>query len=301
MTAHCRPSPHVPTDNAKRPRNDHLGRSGVRFNDRTNVDSTYFGSYLAELYRTPLLSADAEKDLAYQIAAGDPAARDELVRANLRLVICLARRYVGKGVALEDLIEEGNLGLLRAVEGFDPKMNSRFSTYASYWVKQSIRSALNKSGHAVRLPQYMGTLLFKWRQAEIEFRRELGRDASREEVRGRLGLTSRQAWAVAKGQKAVMSGKAVGTTGEERSTDVLADPGAGPADRLAAEDDVRAVLDSLDQLGDREATILRLRFGLGGEEPASLDKVGERLGLTRERVRQIELIALADLRNRLGA
>jgi RNA polymerase primary sigma factor len=267
----------------------------------TPATRTPFESYLAEVNRTPLLSADAETDLAYRIAAGDPGARDEMVRANLRLVICLARRYVGKGVALEDLIEEGNLGLLRAVEGFNPGMNTRFSTYASYWVKQSIRVALNKSGHAVRLPQYMGTLLFKWRQAETELRGELGREASREEVTGRLGLTKRQGRAVAKGQKAVMSGNAVGTTGEERPADLMADQGAGPADRLTAEDDVRAALCSLDQLGDREATILRLRFGLGGEEPATLQQVGEQLGLTRERVRQIEQGALADLRNRLNA
>ena len=300
MTAHRRPSPHAPTDNAKRLR-DCPNRSGIHPPDPTQAACTPFESYLTEVNRTPLLSWNAEKDLAGRIAEGDPLARDEMAKANLRLVVWIARQYVGKGVPLEDLIEEGNLGLLRAVEGFNPGMNTRFSTYASYWVKQSIRGALNKSGHAVRLPQYMGTLLIKWRQAETELRAELGRDASREEVTGRLGLTSRQGRAVAKGQKAVMSGNAVGTTGEERPADLVADRGAGPADRLIAEDDMRAALDSLDQLGDREATILRLRFGLGGEEPATLDKVGKRLGLTRERVRQIEQIALADLRTRLGA
>jgi RNA polymerase primary sigma factor len=274
---------------------------GVPHLDHAQAACAPFESYLSEVNRTPLLSADAEKDLAYRIEAGDPAARDEMVRANLRLVICIARQYVGKGVALEDLIEEGNLGLLRAVEGFDPEMNSRFSTYASYWVKQSIRVALNKSGHAVRLPQYMGTLLGKWWRAETQLRDELGRDASREEVTAHLGLTARQVRAVAKGQKAVTSGRAVGVAGKERPAELLADLGAGPTERLMTEDSVRAALDSLDKLGDREATILRLRFGLGGGEPATLQEVGEQLGLTRERVRQIEQTALADLRNRLNA
>jgi len=301
MTAHCRPSPHVQTENTRRPRTEHPLRLGVPHLDHAQAACAPFESYLSEVNRTPLLSADAEKDLAYRIEAGDPAARDEMVRANLRLVICIARQYVGKGVALEDLIEEGNLGLLRAVEGFDPEMNSRFSTYASYWVKQSIRVALNKSGHAVRLPQYMGTLLGKWWRAETQLRDELGRDASREEVTAHLGLTARQVRAVAKGQKAVTSGRAVGVAGKERPAELLADLGAGPTERLMTEDSVRAALDSLDKLGDREATILRLRFGLGGGEPATLQEVGEQLGLTRERVRQIEQTALADLRNRLNA
>ena len=301
MTATRRPLLRMPTENANKPRTDHPARRGMNPLAETPVTRTPFDSYLSEVNRTPLLSADAENDLASRIAGGDPAARDEMVLANLRLVICIARRYVGKGVALEDLIEEGNLGLLRAVEGFDPTMNSRFSTYASYWIKQSIRVALNKSGHAVRLPQYMGTLLFKWRQAETDLRGELGREPSREEVTAHLGLTARQVRAVAKGQKAVTSGRAVGAVGEERPAELLADLGAGPADRLTTEDCVRAALDTLDQLGNREATILRLRFGLGGGEPATLKQVGEQLGLTRERVRQIEHGALADLRHRLNA
>jgi len=281
MTAPRHSSAFAPTESTRRPRNDRLSHPGSPFDDRAPVVRTSFDSYLADINQAPLLSASAEKDLAYRIVAGDPAARDEMVRANLRLVISLARRFVGKGVALEDMIEEGNLGLLRAVEGFDPTMNLRFSTYASYWINQSIRVSLNKSGHAVRLPQYMGTLLVKWWRAETELRDELGRGASREEVTARLGLSVRQARAVVKGQKAAMSGNAVGATDEGGAVDLLVDQRTSPADRLIAEEDVHAALGSLDRLGDREATILRLRFGLGGGEPATLREIGTRLGLTR--------------------
>src|SRR5471032_1474864 len=122
-------------------------------------------TYLREINETSLLSADEEKELAHKIEGGDSEARDRMVRANLRLVVNIARSYAGKGLGLQDLIEEGNLGLLRAVEGFDPSMNTRFSTYASYWIKQSIKRAVINTGKTVRLPAYMVELLTKWRRA----------------------------------------------------------------------------------------------------------------------------------------
>src|SRR5579885_1362518 len=139
-------------------------------------------TYLREINETPLLNADMEKELAYRIEKGDNEARDQMVRANLRLVVNIARSYTGKGLGLEDLIEEGNLGLLRAVEGFDPAMNTRFSTYASYWIKQSIKRAIINTAKTIRLPAYMEELLKKWRRASSQLQDELGRAPTQEEI-----------------------------------------------------------------------------------------------------------------------
>lgn len=259
-----------------------------------------FSSYLSEIDRTPLLNAAGERELAARIAMGDVEARDELARANLRLVVSIARQYSGRGLALEDLIAEGNVGLLRAVEGFDPAAGTRFSTYAAFWVRQAVRVALNKYGHAVRLPQYMGVLLPKWRRAEASLRDSLGREATAVEIAAELGLKRGQARAVAKALKAVGSARATG--GEEDTNALLEDiHAAAPADRLAAADDVRAALGSLELLDEREAAVLRLRFGLDGGEPMTLEDVGRQFGLTRERARQIERSALAALRESLAA
>ena len=141
-----------------------------------------------EINETALLTAQEEKDLANQIAAGDVRARDRMVRANLRLVVNIARGYTGKGLGLQDLIEEGNLGLLRAVEGFDPNMGTRFSTYASYWIKQSIKRALINSAKTIRIPAYMVELLSKWRRATIRLTDELKRNPTPEEIARVLGL-----------------------------------------------------------------------------------------------------------------
>src|SRR3989449_9278402 len=139
-------------------------------------------TYLREINETPLLNAEEEKQLAYRIEDGDNEARDRMVRANLRLVVNIARAYSNKGLPLQDLIEEGNLGLLRAVEGFDPTMGTRFSTYASYWIKQSIKRALVNTAKTIRVPAYMVELLSKWRRATAQLTDELGRPPTPEEV-----------------------------------------------------------------------------------------------------------------------
>src|SRR5947199_1946150 len=140
-------------------------------------------TYLREINETPLLNAEEERQLAYRIRErGDSEARDQMVRANLRLVVNIARAYVGKGLGLQDLIEEGNLGLLRAVEGFNPDMETRFSTYASYWIKQSIKRALVNTAKTIRIPAYMVELLAKWRRASAKLQEELGRAPTQEEV-----------------------------------------------------------------------------------------------------------------------
>ena len=149
-------------------------------------------TYLREINETKLLTAEDEQMLARQIALGDAQARDRMVRANLRLVVNIARSYVSKGLALQDLIEEGNLGLLRAVEGFDPDMGTRFSTYASYWIKQSIKRALINSSKTIRIPAYMVELLSKWRRATARLSDELGRTPTQEEIARILGLPKKK-------------------------------------------------------------------------------------------------------------
>src|SRR6201987_3170948 len=149
-------------------------------------------TYLREINETPLLNAEEEKQLAYRIEDGDSEARDRMVRANLRLVVNIAGGYTGKGLGLQDLIEEGNLGLLRAVEGFDPAMGTRFSTYASYWIKQSIKRALINSAKTIRIPAYMVELLSKWRRASARLTEELGRTPTPEEVARVLGLARKK-------------------------------------------------------------------------------------------------------------
>src|SRR4029450_6676907 len=149
-------------------------------------------TYLREINETALLSADEEKELAHRIEDGDSEARDRMVRANLRLVVNIARSYTGKGLGLQDLIEEGNLGLLRAVEGFDPSMNTRFSTYASYWIKQSIKRALVNTAKTIRIPAYMVELLAKWRRASSKLQDELARTPTHEEIARSLELPAKK-------------------------------------------------------------------------------------------------------------
>src|ERR1700688_194554 len=159
---------------------------------RTDLVQSPLETYLREINETALLTADEEKELAYKIAKGDTEARDQMVRANLRLVVNIARGYTGKGLALQDLIEEGNLGLLRAVEGFDPAMGTRFSTYASYWIKQSIKRALINTAKTIRIPAYMVELLSKWRRANVRLTEELARTPTPEEIARVLGLPKKK-------------------------------------------------------------------------------------------------------------
>src|SRR4030081_3478922 len=159
---------------------------------RPDVVQSPLETYLREINETALLTADEEKSRARAIETGDTEARDRMVRANLRLVVNIARGYTGKGLSLQDLIEEGNLGLLRAVEGFDPAMGTRFSTYASYWIKQSIKRALINSAKTIRIPAYMVELLSSWRRASARLTEELGRTPTPEEVGRVLGLAKKK-------------------------------------------------------------------------------------------------------------
>lgn len=264
---------------------------------RSDVVQSPLETYLREINGTALLSADQEKELARAIAVGDTEARDRMVRANLRLVVNIARGYTGKGLALQDLIEEGNLGLLRAVEGFDPVMGTRFSTYASYWIKQSIKRALVNTAKTIRIPAYMVELLSKWRRATNKLNDELGRPPTHEEVAKLLGLPKKKLNIIKKAIR-VYNAAPQSDQGEQGWSidEMLMDSRAKTPDtEMVESDDLKHVIVLLEKMDKREASVLRMRFGLDDEEPKTLKEIGECLGLTRERVRQIESEALQKL------
>ena len=259
-------------------------------------------TYLQEINEVPLLTADEEKALGRRIQDGDLAAREHLIRANLRLVVSIAKLYAERGLALQDLIAEGNIGLLKAAEKFDPDAGCRFSTYGSWWIKQAIRRALTNTVQSVRVPGYMAELVSKWRVVSRELAFKLGRGPTVEEVARELGIP-KESWQLFK--------KTIQTTaqGSQISLDVMSSSQetvedariANPEEAIQQADLLQRLKELLDGIDEREATILRLRYGLGeGQEPMTLKEIGKVVGLTRERVRQIEREALAKLYRVMG-
>jgi len=280
------------------------GRPGRAGHSRSRAISAErcLETYLQEINEVPLLSAEEEQELGRRIHAGDLQAREHLIRANLRLVVSIAKIYAERGLSLQDLIAEGNIGLMKAAEKFDPAAGCRFSTYGTWWIKQAIRRALTNTVKSVRVPGYMTEMISKWRGVSAELTYLLGRVPTVEEVARELEIPA-ESWPLLK--------RTIETSGSAQvSLDVLSsaqdtvedDRTVDPeeqlvhADLLAKLDELLAVID------EREATILRLRYGLGtpNNEPLTLKEIGKIVGLTRERVRQIEQEALRKLYGVMG-
>jgi RNA polymerase primary sigma factor len=275
---------------------DHDVREETRATSRENLRV-----YLKEIARIPVLDRDAEAALARRVRAGDAAAKARLTEANLRLVVQIARRYLNRGLPLPDLIEEGNLGLLRAVEKFDPDRGTRFSTYATWWIRQAIVRALANQARTIRLPVHVELLLGRYKREQQRLTQALERPPTIEELAAALGTSVEQVEELEELRLQPVSLETpIGEAG--RLSDLVADPSADPSQALATLFRERADLASvLDDLAANERTVLRRRFGLEGDPPEKLEAIGQRLGLTRERIRQIEAAGLRKLRALLRA
>ncbi|HEY7122315.1 MAG TPA: sigma-70 family RNA polymerase sigma factor [Ktedonobacterales bacterium] len=267
--------------------------------EATEVDT--ITAYLREIGRVRMLSHQQEIDLAKRIEAGDKSAMQEFVLANLRLVVSIAKRYVGRGLTLLDLIQEGNIGLMRAVQRYDWRRGHRFSTHATWWIRQAISRAVADKGRAIRLPVYVNTALNRVRRERQRLIQEMGREPSEQELADAVGLEVERLHELEAAPGTPISLELpVGEDEEQELGDVLADDTSQSPEDAAAmhtmKEEVREVLE--DVLTPREQLVLELRFGLGGSgHTYPLEQVGRQLGITRERVRQIEAGALAKLRH----
>jgi RNA polymerase primary sigma factor len=259
-------------------------------------------TYLREISRIPLLTRDEEIALGKRVAAGDPDAERRMVESNLRLVVKIARRYVNRGLSLADLVEEGNLGLIRAVQKYRWDRGTRFSTYAIWWIRQAIVRALANQARLIRLPVHVEALLAKYLRAKDRLGRELGRVPEPQEIAEALEVSLDQLRGLEDLAATPVSLEIEVGDRARALKDLVPDRSALAADTLAArlqeQGDLRTVLETLPP---KQRTVIALRYGLSGEPPLTLEAIGQRLGLTRERIRQIETAALRRLRTQLDA
>ena len=257
--------------------------------------------YLREIARIPLLTREQEAELAGRIRAGEEAAKERLIEANLRLVVQVARRYINRGLPLPDLIEEGNIGLLRAVEKFEPERGTRFATYATWWIRQAVARALANQARTIRLPVHVEMLLGRYKRERERLTQTLNRVPTAGELAQALGTSEEQIGELEELRLQPVSLDAPLGADSRRVGDILVDEAADPAAALTRLFHERADLVAvLDDLAPNERTVLRRRFGLDGDEPETLEAIGRRLDYSRERVRQIEAAALRKLRALLG-
>ena len=255
--------------------------------------------YLKEIGRVPLLTADEEIELARRMEAGDESARHRLEEANLRLVVSIAKRYVGRGMLFLDLIQEGNLGLLKAVEKFDYSKGYKFSTYATWWIRQAITRAIADQARTIRIPVHMVETINKYIRISRQLLQDLGRDPTAEEVAKEMGLSTlrgRESMKIA--QEPVSLETPIGEEEDSHLGDFIEDEAAlDPADAASVMLLKEQITEVLQTLAPREAEVLRLRFGLEDGRSRTLEEVGQSFGVTRERIRQIEAKALRKLRH----
>jgi len=258
------------------------------------------GWYLERIKSTPLLSAQEEKQLARRVREhSDPIARERMVQANLRLVVKIAKEYSNPGMTLSDLVAEGNLGLMRAVEEFDPDAGVRFSTYAAWWVKQAIKRAMINAGQPIHIPAYLAKLISKWRRTAAEMEAELGRPPTTEEMSKRLKISPKKAEIIRQGLQAVNAPSQMDSEETQSVSEMLPDESGNlPEQKLLDASNAPIVNSLLSRLEPRERKILELRFGLDGHDgpPRTFKEIGQIVGMTRERVRQLQKKALGELK-----
>lgn len=286
-----------PSDFGSVPRDEDLAVPLRR--ERSSYDAdTAIKLYLREIGQVPLLTPQEEIELAAKIKKGDKKAREKMIKANLRLVVKIAHDYEGLGLPLLDLINEGNIGLMKAVERFDPAKGGKLSTYGSWWIKQSIKRALANQSKTIRLPVHLVDKISKMRRTAMKLQEELGREPTDEELGEELGITAAR---VAQLRTAAIRPASldapIGDDESNNFAEIVQDENAEtPYEQLKGKTVTRMLHEMIKTLDPREATILRFRFGLDGGTEKTLEEVGDKFGVTRERVRQIQNIALSKLR-----
>ncbi len=267
------------------------------------INDANFEQYLKEIRETPLLTAEQELTLSRRIRGGDEAAREQMIKANLRLVVSVAKEFLNRGLPFMDLIAEGNIGLMRGIEKFDPEQGNRFSTYGVHWIKQAIRRALVNSSKTVRIPSYMVEIISQFKQKSSEMTMKAGgKKPDTRLIAKEIGLTDDQLDMMrAALNSTTQSSDFRSADGEASLTDMIADERSpDPAEEVMTANEVLMLQEMLEGISEREAKILKMRYGIDHDHPMTLSEIGEELGLTRERIRQIENNAIRTLQTILS-
>jgi RNA polymerase primary sigma factor len=266
----------------------------------SKISHTQLGWYLDQIKSTPLLTAEQERELSRRVREhSDHDAREQMIRANLRLVVKIAKEYATPGMTLSDLVAEGNLGLMRAVEEFNPDAGVRFSTYAAWWVKQAIKRAMIQVGQPIRIPAYLVKMVSKWRKTAATIEAQLGRPPTAEEMAKKLRISRKKADIIRQGLQAAAAPSQIGSEEASAIAEILGDGSQQSPDQALMDASNSPIVKALlERLEPRERRILELRFGLDGHQgpPRTFKEIGKVVGLTRERVRQLERKALASLK-----